>query len=496
MRFRGWNLGIAIVGAASVAQGAPVPWSQSPPGGLTPAQVPQFVAVTFDDGYGLEDGGSGGVNFIVDFMSARKNPGSDNAGTFDGTPVRTTFYLSSSNGADAANRAAWTRAFKDGHEAADHTINHSNGGTLDAGGTPPGRFAVNKWVGEIKGCRDALCGGGANIGASAVDIVGFRTPFLGYNDNTFGALAQLGFTYDSTFPSCFADDEDGKSCSWPHTLDGPSKDAETLVKKAGAEAIKSHPGLWEVPVSTVFVPPELRAKIPAKMPYPSLWEPATGKLGGLDWTVLMDAKLTPDEMATVLKYTLDQHLAGNRAPFVFCAHTFMYSYSNPSSNPDTPSAAVRDSRWKALTAFITYALSKPQVRMRPVKDIVAWMAKPVALAGSTTAPDGGVPGEDARATELDGGALDPSPPKVDAGSGADAAIQGGRGGSAGARAGSGGGGGSGGAGGDEGEGGNPGAGRTAMKSGDCAIGGVEAASGGMALVLVALALLLWRRQQR
>ena len=489
MRQRGWlvtGLAISFLAARS-AGAAPVPWSQSPPGGLKPAQVPQFVAVTFDDGYGLENGGTGGVNFIVDFMSAKKNPGSGGAGTFDGTPVRTTFYLSSSNGSDAANRAAWTRAFKDGHEAADHTINHPNGGTLDAGGTPPGRFAVTKWAGEIKGCRDFLTGGGG-ITATVADIVGFRTPFLGYNDNTFTALTQLGFLYDSTFPNCFGDGEDGGSCSWPHTLDGPSKDAETLVTKAGAEAIKSHPGLMEVPVSTVFVPPELRAKIPAKMPYPSLWEPATGKLGGLDWTILMDAKLTPDEMTRVLEYTLDQHLGGNRSPFVFCAHTFMYSYSNPGSNPDTPSAAVRDARWKALTAFLTYALGKPQVRMRPVKDIVAWMQNPVALAGAAPPPDAGVSPADAgvapdamiaadAAVPADSGmtATGGSPGK------ADAAPRSGSGGGGGGSA-------TGGAGGDDEP--IPPSGHEA-KSGGCNIGGGGA---GWPLAVAGL-LALWRRRR-
>jgi MYXO-CTERM domain-containing protein len=466
--------------------GAPVPWSQNPPGGLTPAQVPQFVAVTFDDGYGLEDGGTGGVNFIIDFMSAKRNPGGGKSGTFDGTPVRTTFYLSSTNGSDAANRTAWTRAFKDGHEAADHTINHPNGGTLDAGGTPPGRFAVTKWVGEIKGCRDFLTGAGG-ITASPADIVGFRTPFLGYNDNTFTALSQLGFLYDSTFPNCFGDGETAGSCSWPHTLDGPSKDADTLMTKAGAEAIKSHPGLMEVPVSTVFVPVELRAKIPAQMPYPSLWEPATGKLGGLDWTVLMDAKLTPDEMTKVLEYTLDQHLAGNRAPFVFCAHTFLYSYSNPSSNPDTPSSAVRDARWKALTAFLSYALTKPEVRMRPVKDIVAWMQKPVPLTGPATPPDAGAPAMDASVTaDASPGQDVPVPPDAGAtGTGGspskpDASARGGAGGSAPGGQG----------GGDDGNTPPP---AHAASSGGCQVAGGEAGLAVLAMVLVALAL---RRRSR
>ena len=491
--------GLVVALGSGGAQAAPVPWSQSPPGGLTPAQVPQFVAVTFDDGFGLEDGGKGGVNDIVDFMSARKNPGNGNAGTFDGAPVRTTFYLTSTYGADAANRTAWTRAFKDGHEAADHTVSHPNGGSLSAGGTAAGQYTVAKWVSQIKGCKDWLTGAGG-ITATAADVVGFRTPFLGYNDNTFAALTQLGLTYDSTFPNCFGDGEDGGSCSWPHSLDGPSKDAQSLMMKAGAEAIKSHPGLMEVPVSTVFIPAELRAKVPAKMPYPSLWEPATGKLGGLDYTILIDAKLSPEDMATALKQTLDQHLAGNRAPFVFCAHTFMYSYSSPGSNPDTPSLAIRDARWKALSSFITYALSKPEVRMRPVRDIVAWMQKPVALGGAPAPADAGT------ATAGDAGATDPLPPRADAGGDAggaggvpgtggaparpDAAVTGGSGG----RGGSGGGGEGGGG---EETGGQAGGPRSNKASGGCAVVAASVPAGVTVLVVAsALWLLRTRRRRR
>jgi hypothetical protein len=233
----------------------------------------------------------------------------------------------------------------------------------------------------------------------------------------------------------------------------------------------------EVPVSTVFVPPELRGKIPAKMPYPSLWEPATGKLGGLDWTVLMDAKLTPDEMTRVLIHTLDQSLAGNRAPFVFCAHTFMYSYSSPGSNPDTPSVAVRDARWKALTAFLTYALSKPQVRMRPVKDIVAWMQAPVALAGAVSPADAGPVATDAAAG-------------ADAAVARDSAVVGGTGGNTGgspapadAGAGSGGSSGQGGTGGsDRGESPPP---RKSAGGGGCRLGsGVPAGWAALALILL------------
>jgi hypothetical protein len=509
---------LATMVVAAVAVAAPVPWSHDPPGGLSVAQVPQFVAVTFDDGFGLEANGTGGVNYIIDLMHGLKNPGTGQAGTFDGSLVRTTFYLTSSNGADAANRTAWTKAYQDGHEAADHTISHPNGGSVSAGGTAPGRFSVTKWTGEIKGCKDWLTGA-TGIKAAVADIVGFRTPYLGYNDNVFATLSQLGFAYDSTFPNCFDAAEDAGSCSWPHTLDNGSKDADTLTSKAGLEKVGAHPGIMEVPVSTVFVPPDsaaveykfkpgLRAQVPAKMPYPSIWEPATGKLGGLDYTILVDAMITPDEMLAILKYTLDQHLKGNRSPFIFCAHTFMYSFSSKDDNPDTPDQATRDARWKALSAFIEYAHSKAEVRMRPVKDVVAWMQNPVSLAGMTgPGPDGGRPGTH----QPDGGAGTGG--KI-GGGGADAGrdVSGtagsmgtmGTGGAlaGGGRGGSGTGGSSGGSpggeGGSSGETGDTGGASGASKSGKgggCAIAGTTISNGGLLGLLVGVASIV-RRQCR
>jgi hypothetical protein len=191
-------------------------------------------------------------------------------------------------------------------------------------------------------------------------------------------------------PNCFDDSEDGKNCSWPYTLDGGSPDVDVLMRKFRAPPVRPHAGLWEAPPTTLIVPPDsaaaqygfsavLRARIPAAMPYPSLYERATGKLAGLDYTILIDAKCSPSEMLAILKYNLDLHLAGNRSPLVFIGHSFMYSYE-AGNTENTPSIAVRDARWKALTDFVTYALSKPDVRIRAVKDVLAWVRAPTPLS--------------------------------------------------------------------------------------------------------------------
>lgn len=384
-----------------------LPWSRKPPGGLNPIYIPQFVSITFDDNFGLANpSATGGINYIVNFYKNKQNPaGTGNPDNFDGALIRASFYHTSiylideskkvmggKQGEDHSgrNRAAWTAAFQSGHEAGDHTVNHFNGGPmpLDPDDCCRARnWNAEEWAAEIQSCKDALTGPDG-IGAISKDIVGFRAPYLGYNDNMLTALTKIKFTYDTSLPNCFDNAENGSNCSWPYTFDHGSPDVDVLVRKFRLPKVTNHPALWEVPPTTLIIPPDsmatqygfapgLRARIAKKspLPYPSLYEASTGKIAGLDYTLLMDAGLTGAEMGAVLKYNLDLHIAGNRSPLVFIAHSHLYTYSNPEDNPDTPTAADRDARWKGLTDFITYALSKPETRIVSAKDMLSWVQK-------------------------------------------------------------------------------------------------------------------------
>lgn len=279
-------------------------------------------------------------------------------------------------------------------EKADHTVNHVNGGTAaisEEDCCRPRDWSIEQWSVEIAACRTALADPRLGLGAS--DIVGFRAPYLSYNDHLFTALQELGFAYDSSLPNCFDDAEDGTNCSWPYVLDQGSPDAEVLARKLAQRrpqislpAIKRHPGLWELPVATLIVPPDsaaatyrfkmgLRERIAARapLPYPSIYVPSSGKITGLDYALLIDAGLSGDEMRAILEYNLDLHLAGNRSPLVFVAHAHLYAFSTPEDNPDTPSEVERAARWKGLTEFIDYAMAKPDVRIVAARNIVEWM---------------------------------------------------------------------------------------------------------------------------
>ena len=377
------------------------PWSRQPPAGLQPKDIPQFVSITFDDNFGLANPiAEGGIDYIVDFYKNKKNS--------DGTPIHATFFhtsiylvdetqkvLGGKNGEDhqGRNRKAWSSAFQNGHEAAVHTVNHFNGGVvqLDPDDCCRARnWSEDQWAAELQSCKSTLTGI-EGIGARPDDVIGFRTPYLGYNDNVFKALRGLKFAYDTTLPNCFDDVEDGTNCSWPYTLEKGSPDVEVLTRKFKMfdfPKVTGHSGLWEIPPTTLVVPPDalsskygfipgLRARIAKKapLPYPSIYEASTGKIAGLDYTLLIDAGLSGAEMSAVLKYNLDLHIAGNRSPFVFIAHSHLYTYSTPEDNPGTPTAADRDERWKGMTEFIQYALKKPEVRIVSVKELLAWIRK-------------------------------------------------------------------------------------------------------------------------
>jgi len=121
-------------------------WSRSPPGGLAPWQVPVFVAITFDDNFtsGLGDA-KGGMTWATTFTKPLVNPaGLAQAGTLDGSPVRTSFYFTSFYiegdtmiPQDMQNQQSWRTAFADGHEPADHTRLHATGGAL---------FTLAQWI--------------------------------------------------------------------------------------------------------------------------------------------------------------------------------------------------------------------------------------------------------------------------------------------------------------------------------------------------------------
>ena len=358
-----------------------VPWSQNPPGDFLPAESPQFVAVTFDDNFisGLGDV-NGGMTFVTDLFKDKKNPaGNGTSGTFDGMPARTSFFFTSLYiETDEGNRTAWKTAVTDGHEPANHTVHHSDGT----------EFSQMDWQGEVKGCLDELTSPDIGIGITTSQVFGFRSPYLAYNPNLVPTLQANVLAYDSSVQSCWQDGEDATSCPWPYTLDSGSPDAVSITTKFQRPGLSTAPGFWELPLPALIVPsddiapqygitPGLRDRVPPDMPLPSFYEKSTGKIADLDATLFVDAGMTASEVLGILEYNLDLHLKGNRSPFIVVAHSHVYA-DNYGAAANALSVADRQN---AISSFIDYALSKPEVRMRPLHDLIGWLSSPVPLNG-------------------------------------------------------------------------------------------------------------------
>jgi hypothetical protein len=356
--------------------------SAEPPGGLTPAQVPQFVHFGFDDNgiSGREGSGtSGGLEFVTDLFSERRNPvGEGNSHTYDGTPLRFSFYVVSRYIADPDLedpehvKRQWRAALDSGHEIGIHTHNHPHG----AG------FTTEEWSEEITDCRTWLtkpfdterAGDPAvGIGVPAESLVGFRAPYLEYGKPLFPALRAEGIRYDCSIQEGFDDRYDGTNLLWPYLIEPLSRSGSSLE---GSE-------LWEIPAYVLIVPPDERCERYGVPPglrrrlsrVQSYFDPSDGKITGFDWNLWVEFGMNRQEVVATLKHTLDLRLTGNRAPFTFGAHSDIYSEAYPGT---TANSSARD-RQQALAEFLDYALSKPDVRVVSAKQILDWLEAPVSL---------------------------------------------------------------------------------------------------------------------
>jgi hypothetical protein len=359
------------------------PPSQDPPGGLDPANVPMFVSLGWDDNaYSGLEGTPGGMDWARAIHDARTNP--------DGSPATSSFYFTSVYiGAWQAEsptfvKRSWREAMDNGHEVGVHTHSHSHGGMV----------AQAEWDTEIETCLDWLTkpydpnepdtspDDTKGIGASMDEIPGFRTPYLEYNDNLLASVAAHGFRYDCSIEEGWQPDHDAGSFNWPYTLDGGSPGHDVLVEWGSKEPINPHPGLWELPAYPVVVPPDevaadygipvgLRDKLKSVQ---SWFDTGSGKITGFDYNLWVSFNMTKDEVVATLKYTLDQRLEGNRAPFLFGTHSDYYS-----DKYTAPMASTAAERREAMEEFLDYALTKPEVRVKSAAEVLDWIQSPAPL---------------------------------------------------------------------------------------------------------------------
>lgn len=354
-----------LLGSAVSAGAQAFAWSQSPPGKLPADKVPMFVVFGFDDNARVE-----GVQWWANMVRARKNPvGTGNPQTFDGLPVRSTWFLTgnyihsegfvtagSQTLSDVVN--AWKGLYNDGHEIANHTWSHPHGSGLD----------IEGWKNEIRKTTEHLT---ASLGVPAANIKGFRTPYLEYTPATLNALKDLGFQYDCSIEFGFngwqplpgdsgnwnsmTNPETHKKLFWPYTLDAGSPPGNA------SKGNPTIPGFWEVPV------------------YTYLKSDNSGEVTGFDFNLWKVS--SKEQFVATLKHNFDLRRAGNRNPLTVNVHSDYYSQYNDDANREFTLADWRQ-RQQGLQEFLEYVLQFPETRVVGYSDMIAWMKNPIALGGA------------------------------------------------------------------------------------------------------------------
>lgn len=338
------------------------PWSVEPPADLRPAQVPLFISIGFDDNRNKE-----GMDWITNYMRNLNNPaGTANSATFDGSPARFSFYntaayLESGDRDPIGVKTAWRNAWLDGHEMGNHTHSHTDGGHDGS------NFTQAQWEQEIVSTQDWLIkpydpnetqpDDTKGPGLPLSELIGFRTPFLDYNNNLFPVLKKHGFVYDTSIEEGWDDNFNGTNNPWPYTMNNG-----TPTVRVNRPAVGNYPGLWQLPTN-VFEKPE------------------GGKMVGFDTNMWVGRSMSKQQVLEILKHNLHLRLEGNRSPLLIGAHSGIYS-----ADYDTGGRATTYiERQQAFEEFIQYALNlevngQKVVRIVPFNKIIDWMRAPAALA--------------------------------------------------------------------------------------------------------------------
>ncbi len=346
--------------------------SSLPPKGIEISQAPQFVVIGFDDNTKSE-----GIYWALNLFNDKKNA--------DGSEARVSFYMNSlglDEWIEDDPQALLTamQILKDSsHEIANHTYDHFKGKDAITIQNLDGQ----EWYDSIMDDSDILVD---KVGVLTENIVGFRAPFLLYNQHMLNQLQSQGFLYDCSIEEGYASEYDGTNFRWPYQLNGgsPGHDESWYGNPSNPDYVEvgSIDGLWELPNHVLMVPKDsecehygiesgLWSRILTNIPYLSDF-----KITGFDYNLWSVARLNKEEVLGLFKYNLDLRLQGNRAPFMIGAHT--QYYTDDWSETNAPNATTSQMR-EAISEFIEYALSKSEVRIRPAVDIVNWCTNPTPI---------------------------------------------------------------------------------------------------------------------
>ncbi|KAK0551057.1 hypothetical protein OC846_003435 [Tilletia horrida] len=299
--------------------------STSPPGGLKPADVPQFIVFTADDAVQTYT-----VNAVNGFLQHRKNP--------NGCTPQMSYYtsLSYTNYFNITSLAV-----EYNYEIADHTMTHV--------GDPPQN--------EVSGNLQAI---NALAGIPYSEIQGFRAPFLNYSVNTLQMLSKMQFEYDTSSTSSIPVTDPNTDAFWPYTLDNGMANDCTAVDGI-CQGQPKLPGLWEMPMYAIFDDKGAAG--------PHLMDP---------W---LDGQ--PNDVLKWMKNTFLDHYNTNRQPFGLYSHPIHLATGYPGLADPTAMINMINS----FLDWATTNSSMQNVWIVSNRQVLAYMKNPVPASQLNTLPE-------------------------------------------------------------------------------------------------------------
>ena len=346
--------------------------SSLPPKNMAISQSPQFVVIGFDDNTKSE-----GIEWAINLFKDKKN--------HDGSEARVSFYLNTEGFTtwmedDPEKLIKSVKLLAaDNHEIGNHTYDHFK----DKNEEYIKELDENGWFNIINKSSNDL------VDIAGIDrdkIYGFRAPYLVYTKNTFSVLKSLGFSYDCSIEEGSAQMYDGTNFRWPYQLNqgSPGHEENWYGNPDNPDhiSIGKVTGLWELPNHVLMIPNDDICENYGISE--GLWDKIKNKIKGVhdhkitgfDYNLWDLAALNKTEVLGILKYNLDLRLKGNRAPFMFGAHTQYYTSSWADTNAEN---ATSSQMREAIEEFVEYALSKKEVRIRPAIDIINWCSNPTPI---------------------------------------------------------------------------------------------------------------------
>ncbi|KAF6748379.1 hypothetical protein DFP72DRAFT_916579 [Ephemerocybe angulata] len=289
----------------------------TPPGGLDPAQVPQFVVFTADDAIQ-----SYTIDAVNQFLAQRKNP--------NGCKPKMTYFASLTY----TNYSLITDWYVAGNEIADHTITHMGSPTKE----------------EVNGNLIAL---NALAGIPLSALKGFRAPLLDFKAETLQILHKSQFLYDSSASASVPVTDPNTNAYWPYTLDnGIANNCDTPGLCNGEPKL---PGLWEIPMYAFF---DNRGVVG-----PHLMDP---------WLDSANGNNAPSDAATLafMQKTFTDHYNGKRQPIGLYTHPIHVSLSYPGTT-------AKKSTIDMINSFLDWAQNHDNVWIVSNEQLLDWVRNPV-----------------------------------------------------------------------------------------------------------------------